>query len=742
LRISRREFSQILACVTAAPAVHRALASAPIFSDPATLQATAAGRRRLTSFDYKGVTLDGGPLRRQFDEICDYYLKIPNDDLLKGFRLRSGLPAPGIELGGWYSRDFFNIFGQILSGLSRMYAATGNPEVKAKLDFLLAEWAKTIAPDGFFYYSSMPNARLYTYEKMVGGLLDASLYGQNPNALSYLSRVTDWAIKNLNRGRPYSFNAGFDNEAGGTEWYTLTENLYRAYTITGDPKYRDFGAYWEYKQFWDLFAKKQDIFSPFGNDNDFRAYHAYSHVNSLSGAGAAYLLTGDEKYLATLENGYDFVFNKDSFATGGFGPNERLMPPQDDLSTLLRLDFHFETQCGTWAIFKLSKYLVSITGDAQYCEWPERAMINGIGASLPMSPDGGVFYYSDYNIQGGVKANHNPWSCCAGTRPMAAADFHDVLYFHDSNGLFVAQFAQSTVNWKHNDATVKLCQRTGFPEEDKTEFHLEMDRPAAFELAVRIPHWLSAPMQISVNGVPTPFKSRDNWAIVSQNWKSGDVVTATLPAALWLAPAPGATHLPAAVMRGPVAMAFRAPAGNPSAQIDLANLDRSLQVSPGEPLTYHVASAEGVLMRPFYEYKEGERYYMYLHDDLPQWEHPWAIQATPAAKSTPWFSFTDSQDALIEYSFTGTSIRWSGYRFEDGGKAAIWIDGKQVDTIDQFGASAIPLAEPGQPSMAFEWSRTGLSDDRHLLQIRTLYEKNDASKGYRITVAKMDSSRV
>ena len=29
------------------------------------------------------------------------------------------------------------------------------------------------------------------------------------------------------------------------EWYTLTENLYRAYLVTGNQRYRDFGAVWE-----------------------------------------------------------------------------------------------------------------------------------------------------------------------------------------------------------------------------------------------------------------------------------------------------------------------------------------------------------------------------------------------------------------------------------------------------------------------------------------------------------------
>jgi uncharacterized protein len=115
------------------------------------------GKRLLEDFDYQGVTLDGGRMREQLDEVCDEYLRIPNDDLLKGFRQRARLPAPGNDLGGWYSRDVFHVFGQIVSGLSRLYAVTGNPALREKADALVAEWAKCIAPDGCFSFSAKPN---------------------------------------------------------------------------------------------------------------------------------------------------------------------------------------------------------------------------------------------------------------------------------------------------------------------------------------------------------------------------------------------------------------------------------------------------------------------------------------------------------------------------------------------------------------------------------------------------------
>lgn len=62
-----------------------------------------AGKRVIEPFDFRGVRLQPGPLRAQVDEVRAFYLAIPDDDLLKGFRARAGLPAPGKDLGGWYT---------------------------------------------------------------------------------------------------------------------------------------------------------------------------------------------------------------------------------------------------------------------------------------------------------------------------------------------------------------------------------------------------------------------------------------------------------------------------------------------------------------------------------------------------------------------------------------------------------------------------------------------------------------
>ena len=65
--------------------------------------ATSAIEPRLSQFDYGQVTLLDGPMLDQFTRNHQFYLALDEDGLLKPFRERAGLPAPGPVMGGWYN---------------------------------------------------------------------------------------------------------------------------------------------------------------------------------------------------------------------------------------------------------------------------------------------------------------------------------------------------------------------------------------------------------------------------------------------------------------------------------------------------------------------------------------------------------------------------------------------------------------------------------------------------------------
>src|SRR5438094_4537712 len=113
-------------------------------------------REKLYEFDYSDVKLTGGPLKRQFDHVHAHFLGLDNDRLLKVYRQRAGLAAPGEDMGGWYDANGFvpgHTIGQYISGLSRYAKATTNPQTHAKVRALVEGYAATLGPGGYPYAS-------------------------------------------------------------------------------------------------------------------------------------------------------------------------------------------------------------------------------------------------------------------------------------------------------------------------------------------------------------------------------------------------------------------------------------------------------------------------------------------------------------------------------------------------------------------------------------------------------------
>jgi DUF1680 family protein len=678
-----------------------------------------AGRRLIEPFDYRGVTLEAGPLKTQVDEVRRFYLAIPDDDLLKGFRTRAGLPAPGKELGGWYSSDTFLVFGQIVSGLARLYAGTSDVACRDKVNRLLAEWARCIEPDGYFYASRKPNAPHYIYDKMMWGLVDSYLYCSNRDALVSLNHITDWAIKNLDRSRRVNDTS--------TEWYTLSENLYRAYLATGDAKFRQFAEVWEYHDYWDIYARHGDIFGPRPDGTRSQVYHAYSHVNTLGGAAAAYLVKGDPHYLDAIKNAYSFLQTYQCFATGGFGPDEELLPRDKLLEKLGEAHHTFETQCGCWAAFKLTKYLLCFTGDARYGDWIERLLYNGIGASVPMTADGRVFYYSDYCPHGGEKRNIDfGWSCCTGTRPQAVADYCDLIYFQDVDSLYVNLFVPSTVRWSCGGKNLTVTQATRFPEAEETHLKVHLAEPAEFMLKFRVPAWLARPMRANVNGRQAELVlDSAHWAALRRQWKDGDKITLRLPMKLSAAPLVPERPAPIAALYGPVALAFEAPKASLLRGINSTNLEKVLTSARRQSLKFQLAANPAVKARPFYTFTEGQRYFLYLDPAAANHIPREDVKFTGHWNDSGVIRFSNEIGATAECEFEGAGVRWLGWRFNDAGRAEVSIDGSVVGIVDQYG--------PGR-ELPFDWSHRGLVSGLHHIRLRLLPEKSDASTDHYLNV--------
>ncbi len=518
----------------------------------------------LSVFDYSQVQLAEGLFRQQFDNNHKLFMTLDEDGLLKPFREREGMPAPGPDMGGWYDNsDDFNppdgsfhgfipghSFGQYLSGLARAYAVTGDKATQAKVNRLVKAYGETVEPKGKFYVGyHLPG---YTFDKTCCGLIDAHEFAKDPAALEVLKRSTDAVLPHL----PQKAESRAEQEAKPhkdiaytwDETYTLPENFFLAYRRSGDPRYRELGKRFIYHEFYDSLA---------ANQNAFPGKHAYSHVNTLSSAMQSYLVLGDKQYFRAATNGLRMV-QEQSYATGGWGPNEAFVVPGKGLlaESLNKTHASFETPCGVYGQFKITRYLLRLTRDSRYGDSMEQVLYNTIAGAKPILPDGTSYYYSDYNNADAKKVYHrDKWPCCSGTFPQLTADYHISTYYPAKDGIYVNLFLPSTLSWSQGQTLTKLTQRTSYPTGNATQLEFEMPRPEKFTVYLRVPAWADGKTRVSVNGKQVEGDvAPGKFFALNRTWKGGDRIEYEIGMPVRLQAVDDQNPNIVALVRGPVAL--------------------------------------------------------------------------------------------------------------------------------------------------------------------------------------------
>ena len=514
----------------------------------------------LATFEYCDVTLNSELHQRQLNNTHAVLMGLSEDGLMKPFREMSGMPAPGEELGGWYMykpdydyrKDSAGLcpggtFGQWVSALSRNYAITGDKATREKVLRLNRLFAQSIA-GGFFEKNRFP---AYCYDKLVCGLIDSHEFAQDPQAFAILQQTTDLALPHLPEkavDREQSWRAGKDISYNWDESYTLPENLFLAYQRGAGDRYRQLAIrYLDDATYFDPLAAGENVFP---------GKHAYSYVNALNSAMQAYLTLDSEKHLRAARNGFEMLVRTQSFATGGWGPDEMLRKPDSGALGDSLTDNHksFETPCGAYAHFKLTRSLLRVTRDARYGDSMERIMYNTVLGARPLRSDGTSFYYSDYNYKGQKGYSNHRWPCCSGTLPQVAADYRLNTYFCDAGGLWVNLYIPSSVEWQNPNVRGTLTQTSMYPFADVVRFDLLVDHPHELSLHLRVPSWTDR-ASVAVNGkrqttelIPGAF------ATLRRQWKSGDRVDLELPMMTRLEAIDGQHPETVALMYGPLVL--------------------------------------------------------------------------------------------------------------------------------------------------------------------------------------------
>jgi uncharacterized protein len=558
--LTRRSFLKTAAAATAATYGARV--------PPAWAASVARGsiaiHTPLTTFAYSEVELLDSPLKRQFEENHARFLNLDDDRLLKVFRQVAGVPAPGEDMGGWYDLTGFSLerndfhgfiaghsFGQYLSALARACAATGSEPTRAKVNRLVKGYAETLDPKAKFFVDYRLPA--YTYDKLSCGLIDAHEFANDSLAMDVHEKLTRAMVAYLpgkalsrqqQRARPHK-----DTPYTWDETYTLPENLFLAYQRSGKTFYRDMA-----KQY----LEDDTYFDPLAQGNNVLPFeHAYSHVNAFSSAMQAYITLGSEKHLRAATNGFDMLVKTQSFATGGWGPDEAFGEPGrgqlgDSLSST---HASFETPCGAYGHFKITRYLLRVTKDAKYGDSMERVLYNTVLGAWPVQADGTSFYYSDYATTGKKVWYGQKWPCCSGTFPQLAADYHLSAYLRASDGVYVNLFTPSKLTWTDNGGRYGMTQDTQYPFSRKVTIQVSGSQPKEYTLYLRIPGWSGPDPVLAVNGNRVSDSLQPGtFASVRRTWKDGDRVELELPMSLRLETVDANHPDLVALMHGPLVL--------------------------------------------------------------------------------------------------------------------------------------------------------------------------------------------
>ncbi len=566
----------------------------------------------LRCFGYSDVVLTSESHSRQLENTHNVLMSLNEDSLMKPFREMSGLPAPGADLGGWYMykpdydyrKDSAGLcpggtFGQWVSALARSFAITNDPATREKVLRLNRLYAQSVK-SAFFEINRFP---AYCYDKLVCGLIDSDQFAKDPKAFEILQQTTDLALPHLPPkavDREQSWRTGKDISYNWDESYTLPENLFLAYQR---------GAGDRYKQLASRFLDDSTYFDPLAAGiNVLPGKHAYSYVNALNSAMQAYLTLGSDKHLRAARNAFEMLVNTQSFATGGWGPDELLREPGTGALGASLVDQHksFETPCGAYAHFKLTRSLLCVTRDTRYGDSMERVMYNTVLGAKPLQADGTAFYYSDYNFHGQKGYSNHRWPCCSGTLPQVAADYHINVYFHDQDDLLVNLYIPSKVQWQYERTPIGVTQRTNYPFDAVVQFEFTMASPQEFGLHLRIPAWAIG-ATVAVNGKRQPINLEPGtFASVRRQWKTGDRVELELPMTMRLEAVDPQHPKTVALIRGPLVLfpiTSSAPVMTPK---------QSLEATQMGSRSWRVETASGPMtLLPFVEIGE-EPYTTYL----------------------------------------------------------------------------------------------------------------------------------
>lgn len=594
-------------------------------------------------FDLQDVKLLDSPFKENMKRESNWILSLKVNSLLHSFRTNAGI-YNGNEggyftvkkLGGWESLDCDlrgHSTGHIMSGLSLLYATTGDEVYKVKSDSIidgLAQVQKVLNQGG--YLSAYPQnlidrsiagesvwAPWYTQHKIISGLIDQYLYCNNKKALEIAEAMAAWAYTKLHSLSDEQRKQMLKNEFGG-----MNDSFYNLYAITGNAEHKYLAEFFYHEAVLDPLMQGEDILDK---------KHANTYIPKLIGISRGYELEGNKKYAGTADFFWNTVVDHHSFVTGSNSDKEKFFKP-DHLSE--HLTGYTGESCNVYNMLKLTRHLFAYEPQSKYADFYEKALYNHIlGQQDPGS--GNIAYFLPM-LPGAHKVystNENSFWCCVGSGFENQAKYGEFIYYHVNDDLFVNLFIPSELKWTEKGITIR--QETHFPENGRTLLTVNGNYPSKIRIYIRYPKWAVSGAEVKINEKKIKVNRLPNGYIAIDNkWTDGDQIEIYFPMSVQSVPTNDDPYV-VAFTYGPLVLAGKmgtegmlnpAPYSSPelyndyytfnynipkecsnSLNIDLNAISNNIKPVTGSELNFSLTNT-GIELAPIYQI-HGERYIIY-----------------------------------------------------------------------------------------------------------------------------------
>jgi len=447
--------------------------------------------------------------------------KVDLDRMLDGFRHRPGKQAwDGEHAGKW------------LHATTLEWVNTGDPVLRAKLDFVATELAKCQTADGYLG-TYLEKKRWTSWDVWVHkynllGLVAYVRYTGSTNLLPTCTRMADLLCETFG-DEPGKRDIIKSGEHIGMAPTSVLEPMMLLYRLTGDPRYLNFCQYilraWEQ-------PKGPHILSTLLTDKRVDKVangKAYEMLSCLNGALEFYRTTGDQQILDACLNAWQDIVDNRIYLTGAMSYREHFHGDFD----LPNVNNVGET-CVTVTWLQFNAQLLRLTGEARFADQLERVILNQLLGAQLCDGSGWGYYVQMEGRKPYYKGDDKGvpgvgFTCCLSSGPRGLALIPTFAVTTDADGVVVNLYESGQTRLAlRSGKPVEIDTDTLYPGEDRIRFTVSPATKKTFAVKLRIPAWCRT-ASVAVNGKVVEAKpGRDGYLKLNRTWNTRDRIELSL----------------------------------------------------------------------------------------------------------------------------------------------------------------------------------------------------------------------